>query len=240
MCIVDGLLASAEEAADLIAECDGTDALIRAILQATLHPSIAPCVETDISDRNVEAQVIRELTGDIPFRGTPLVTAATEKCRETELEKFGPAQASEDKIVLANLLWRLSGASPATSIFEEQCRERVVTNNLDEVLFKRMLSASSGALTEESISEFIRSEATDAELFELNYLIEGGLLPFCGTNVAYLDYFYDLNLPSESLRCLATRSADRTLTGFVARAQPVPELVAAVERLEALCGPTAE
>ena len=225
----------ATEASLALAECEATLPIIRALLDAQLHPVIGGCVETKIVNASLEPDLIHQLGRQLDVVSTVLVADLAATCRAERIDGFGPSIGGQDRQIIGDLLWTISGVSAPNSEFETMCRSRVMTSELDEAWTDRLVQFSDGNITISSISVFLRDSTTEQEAFDLEYLVSGALLPLCGSPATWLDHFYELNLSPDELRCLSA-GANSQLTGYLNSAPAQREVQQTVSALLDRCG----
>lgn len=226
---------TAAEVSVALAECGTTLSIIRAVLHVQLHPAIGSCVERKIVDDSLEPEIIHQFGLQPETVSTAPFSDLAATCREEQLDQFDVSIGGQDREVIGDLLWEVFRVPAPSSEFETMCRSRVMTSELDEAWTDRLVEFTDGTVTVPSVGVFLRDNTTEQELLDLEQLVSNALLPLCGSPAIWLNYFYELNLAPDDLRCLSA-GASSQLFDYLNSAPAQSEVQQAVNALLDRCG----
>ncbi len=163
--------ADSEELAELLADCPGSDEIVRALIQSVSHPRMQDCIESKLLDLNRTPAFTNDLGQGMMVQESSIITGFTYSCSQSVLdETFGEhpgGTLGEDRRLSAQALLEISEVTESVFSFEETCRVRALMSMLPEPWFERVASQLSGGISTQSLTWFLDNETTTNEKDEL-------------------------------------------------------------------------
>lgn len=168
-----------EELAEHLADCPGSDEIVRALVQDISHPKMHDCVESKLIDLNRTPALTVDLGHGALAKESSVITGFTYSCSQSVLdESFGEhpgGTLGEDRRLAAQALLEIYEALEPSFPFEETCRTRSLMALLPNAWFESVASQLGGGVSAQSVGWFLDNETTSGDKAELDAAVANSI-----------------------------------------------------------------